>query len=170
MVQTTVTNTALATGIPGEFARSNNQDSFGAVLNSDTESYNVASSVVLHVDGNDYEVGVAADGNLAGIIGMPKIAVRDTLDAEDYIANATQIEVIRRGYVFATLTTTADIGDYVYYSDTDGTLATYAQTTAPDSGYTRLPGGQVVEMNVDEAGVAVIYFDAIAGSTETPTA
>ncbi len=168
MVQSTVSNTALATGIPGEFSRSTNQDSFGAILNSGTESLNVASSVVLHVADNDYEVGVAADGNPAGILGFPKIAVRDTLDAQAYFSNDTQVEIATRGYLFATINSAAEIGDYVYYSDTDGTLQTGAPADTAPTGYTRLPGGKVTGINPTEAGVAEIYFDMLAGSTETP--
>lgn len=170
MVQTTVTNTNLATGIVGEFSRDINQDSISVVLNSATESLNVVGSVVHFVDGNDYEAGVAADGNIAGVLVTPKANYRASLTtAQGYINNNAQTEVATRGYIFVDLPAAADKGDFVYYSDTDGTLATAAPDTAPSAGYTRLAGGTVTK-NATEEGVGEIYIDILSGSTETPTA
>lgn len=168
-MQSSVTNEFLATGIPGEFSRSGNQETRGAILNSATEANNVVGRVVFTVDGNSNEVGVAADGNFAGILSSPKTAVRPTLDAQAFILNDTQVEVAERGYLFVTLPAAADNGDFVYFSDTTGVLATAAPDAAAPAGYSRLPGGLVKGCNVTEAGVGEIYFD-MAGSTVAPTA
>lgn len=169
MVQSTVSNEQLATGIPGEFSRSTNQDSAGVILNSDTETNNVVGRVVNYVDGNDYEVGVAQDGNLAGVLINPKAAYRASLDAQAYLFNESQGEIALRGYLYVTLPAAASKGDYVYYSTTTGELETQDPTTVPTAGYTRLPGGLVMGQEVTEAGVGEIYFD-IAGTNETITA
>ncbi len=163
-MQSSVTNEFLATGIPGEFSRSGNQESRGAILNSATEANNVVGRVVFTVDGNSNEVGVAANGNFAGILSSPKTAVRPTLDAQAFILNDTQVEVAERGYLFVTLTTTASVGDFVYYSNTTGELAAAAPAAAAPAGHSRLPGGLIKGQEVTVAGVAEIYFD-IAGST-----
>lgn len=168
-MQSSVSNQFLATGIPGEFSRSHNQESRGAILNSGTEANNVVGRAVKTVDGNDFEVGVAADGNFAGILCSPKTGVRATLDAQAFLPNDTQVEVAERGYLFVTLAAAADIGDFVYYHNTTGVIATAAPSAAAPASHTRLPGGLVKGLNVTAAGVAEIYFD-MAGSTETPSA
>ncbi len=162
-MQSSVTNNFLATGIPGEFSRSGNQETRGAILNSASEANNVAGRVVFTVDGNSNEVGVAADGNFAGILSSPKTAVRPTLDAQAFILNDTQVEVAERGYLFVTLPDAAAVGDFVYFSDTTGALATAAPAAVAPVGHSRLPGGLVQGQNVTAAGVGEIYFD-IAGS------
>lgn len=170
MVQSTVTNNVLATGIPGEPSRgARDLDSQGAILNSATEANNIVGRVVHYVDGNPDEVGVAADGNLAGVLVNPKAGVRPQLAAQGFLNNATQVEFAKAGYWFVTLPAAADAGDFVYFSDTTGELATAAPGVAPAAGYSRLPGGKV-ERIATVAGVAEIYFDARSGSTETPTA
>ncbi len=163
-MQSSVTNNFLATGIPGEFSRSGNQETRGAILNSESEANNIVGRVVFTVDGNSNEVGVAADGNFAGILSSPKTAVRPTLDAQAFILNDTQVEVAERGYLFVTLPAAASVGDFVYFSDTTGALATAAPAATAPAGHSRLPGGLVQGQNVTAAGVGEIYFD-IAGSS-----
>lgn len=169
-MQTSVDNTFYASGIAGEFSRSENAETFGKVLASGTESNNVVGRAVNYVNGNDNNVGVAANGQLAGILCNPKVSVRPSLEAQAYLPNATQCDVAVRGYLWVTLPAVAAQGDFVYYSTTTGELQTQDQSTAPDAGYVRLPGGQVVGQNVTEDGLAEIYFDIFAGSTETPSA
>ncbi len=166
-MQSSVTNEFLATGIPGEFSRSGNQETRGAILNSATEANNIVGRVVLTVDGNSNEVGVAANGNFAGILSSPKTAVRPTLDAQAFILNDTQVEVAERGYLFVTLPAAADNGDFVYFSDTTGALATAAPAATAPAGHTRLPGGLVKGSNVTAAGVGEIYFDMAGSTVET---
>ena len=166
-MQKTVGNYQLGLGRTGEFRKSDNQRTQGAILTSATEANNIVGRVVKHVASNDIQVGIAASGNLAGILGFPKSSVRPTLDPQAFLSNGTQCEFIEAGYVIVELPAVAAIGDFVYYSDTDGTLITAAPGVAPAAGHTRLPGGKVDEFNVTAAGQAVIYFD-VAGSTETP--
>lgn len=166
MAQSSVGNTFLATGIPGEFSRSENQDTEGCILNSTTESGNVVGRVVHFVDGNQYEVGVAADGNPAGILCNPKAGYRVGLGAQAFLPNDSEAEFAKRGYLYVTLAAAADKGDWVYYSDTTGALITAAPEAVPTAGHSRLPGG-LVQMNNSVAGVAEIYFD-MSGSTVLP--
>lgn len=162
-MQSSVTNQFLATGLPGEFSRSGNQETRGAILASATEANNVVGRVVKTVTGNNFNVGVAANGNLAGILSSPKTGVRATLEPQAYLPNASQVEVAERGYLFVTLPAAAAIGDFVYYSNTTGELATAAPAATAPVGFSRLPGGLVQGQNVTGAGVGEIYFD-IAGS------
>lgn len=169
-MQTSVDNTKFASGIAGEESRSGFADTIGAILDSTTESYNVPGAVVVNYSSSDPDVvGVASDGNLAGLLCCPKNAVRDSLEAVDYLDNSQEVSVARAGYRWVTLTTTAAVGDFVYYSTTTGALATFDPDTAPDDGYSRLPGGKVVDFTVSTAGLASIYFDCRSGSTETPS-
>ncbi len=162
-MQSSVTNQFLATGLPGEFSRSGNQETRGAILASAVEANNVVGCVVKTVTGNNFNVGAAANGNLAGILSSPKTGVRATLEPQAYLPNASQVEVAERGYLFVTLPAAAAIGDFVYYSDTTGALATAAPAATAPVGHSRLPGGLVQGQNVTGAGVGEIYFD-IAGS------
>jgi hypothetical protein len=166
-MQSSVTNKFLATGIPGEFSRSGFQESRGAILVSATEANNIVGRVVLTVANNDYNVGVAANGNFAGILSSPKTSVRPSLEAQVFLPNETQVEVAERGYLFVNLPAAAAVGDFVYYSDTDGSLVTAAPAATAPVGHTRLPGGLVKGQNVTAAGVGEIYFD-MSGSTVEP--
>ena len=121
----------------------------------------------LQFAGSDYNVGIAADGNFAGILSNPKTSVRPSLEAEAFFPNETQVEVAERGYMFVTLPAAAAIGDFVYYSDTTGALATAAPSATAPVGHTRLPGGLVKGQNVSAAGVGEIYFDMAGSTVET---
>jgi hypothetical protein len=167
-MQSSVTNSLQATGIIGEFSREGGKRANGVILNSDTESNNIVGRVVHFVDGNDYEVGVAADGNLAGVLCCPKNSYRVGLGAVPYLPNTSQSEVAEEGYMFVLMAGAADKGDWVYFSDTTGEILTAAPGVVPTAGYSRLPGGYVTK-NVSGAGVGEIYFD-LAGSNELPTA
>lgn len=166
-MQTTVSNFNLGLGRTGEFYKSDNQKTSDYILNSAAEANNVVGRVVKHITGSDSDVGVAGNGNFAGILGFPKTSVRPTLDPQAFLLNATQCEVAESGYMIVEVGAAAAIGDFVYYSDTDGTIATGAPGVAAPAGHSRLPGGTVQIFNVIVAGQAVIYFD-ISGSTETP--
>lgn len=168
-MQTSITNEFLASGIAGEFSRSTNCDSNGAILMSATEASNVAGRVVLTKTGNDYEVGVNANGSFAGILATPKSGIRQSLAEQLYISNATQVEVATRGYMWVAVAAAAAVGDFVYYTKATGVISTKSPTTAPAATEIRVPGAKVVGKNVSAAGLCEIYFD-IAGSTEKPTA
>tara|TARA_R110000765_G_scaffold57193_1_gene112349 strand:+ start:1664 stop:2167 length:504 start_codon:yes stop_codon:yes gene_type:complete len=166
-MQSSISNNFLSTGIPGEFSRSYNQMSRGAILNSAVEANNIVGRVVLTVDGNDFEVGVAADGNFAGVLISPKTAIRQTLEAQAFVSNDIQVEVAESGYLFVSLTAAAKNGDFVYFSDTDGSLATAAPATTAPAGHSRLPGGLVKGLNVSGAGTGEIYFDMTGSVAKT---
>ena len=163
-MQSSVTNNFQATGIPGEFSRSHNQESRGAIINSAVAANNVVGRVVNTFDGNDSNVGVAANGNFAGILCSPKASIRATLAAQAFLPNESQVEVAERGYLFVTLGAVAANGDFVYYGNTTGILATAPPETTAPAAHTRVPGGLVKGSNVTSAGVAEIYFD-MAGTT-----
>ena len=98
MVQTAVVNRFQSTGVPGEFSRSHNQESRGAIINSATEANNVVGRVVHTINGNDYNVAVGGNGNFAGILGFPKTSIRPSLAAQAFLPNESQVEVAERGF------------------------------------------------------------------------
>lgn len=159
MAQTSVTNTRLGSGVVGEFYSTEPQSARTLILNSASEANNVIGRVVTYVDNEDQQAGVAASDRFAGIIGMPKTLVRPTLDPVTTIPNGTPAQILNRGYINVSLPAAADKGDFVYYSNTTGALATVAPDAAPPAGHTRVPGGTVEIYNVTAAGIAVIYVD-----------
>ncbi len=167
MTQSSVVNRFQSTGIPGEFSRSHNQESRGAIINSAVEANNVVGRAVNTFAGNDANVGVAANGNFAGILAAPKTSTRPTLGPQAFLTNQGQVEVAERGFMFVTLPAAAANGDFVYYSDTTGELATAPPATTAPAGHTRLPGGLVKGNNVTVAGTAEIYFDMAGSTVET---
>lgn len=168
MGQTSVTNAVLGSGVVGEFYSTEPQGTRSLILNSASAANNVIGRVATFVDDEDQQAGVAASTRFAGIIGFPKSLIRQTLDASSTIPNGTVAELINQGYVFVSLPAAADKGDFVYYSNTTGALATVAPTAAPPAGHTRLPGGTVQIFNVTAAGIAVIYVD-FAGDKSNST-
>lgn len=159
MGQTSVSNTNLGSGVVGEFYSTEPQGVRSLILNSASAANNVIGRVATYVDDEDQQAGVAASTRFAGIIGFPKSLAREGLGDVNTIANGVAADLINKGYVFVDLPAVAAKGDFVYYSDTDGTLATVAPTAAPPPGHTRLPGGKVEIYNVTEAGISVIYVD-----------
>jgi len=166
-MQTSITNEFLTNGIAGEFSRSDNCHADGKILQSTTEANNVAGRVVLTTEDNDYEVGINAGGVFAGILASPKMGIRQTLETQLYITNATQVEVAVRGYLWVELATAANVGDLVYYTAATGVISAKDPSVAPEATEIRIPGGQVVGKNVTTAGLAEIYID-IAGSDLAP--
>lgn len=167
MSQTSVVNRFQSTGIPGEFSRSHNQESRGAIINSATEANNVVGRVVNTITGNNYNVAVAGNGNFAGILACPKTSIRPTLGAQAFLPNESQVEVAERGFLFVNLPAAAAVGDFVYYSDTTGALATAAPAATAPVGHSRVPGGLVKGQNVTVAGIGEIYFDMAGSTVET---
>lgn len=166
MVQKAVVNSALGTGVVGEFYSNQPQRTRGQIINSATESLNVIGSVLTKVADSDDQSGVAASGVFAGILCSPKSLVRQGLDAQTTIANGTQVEVAMQGYLIVNLPAAADIGDFVYFSDTTGVLSTAAPGATAPVGTSRVPGGTVQIKNVTDAGQGIIYLDSAGDTTE----
>lgn len=165
-MQSSVTNNFLATGLPGEFSQSDNQRAIGAMIKSATEANNVPGRIVKTITGNDYDVAVGGNGNFAGILCCPKVAIRPTLDHQAFITNETQIEVAQSGYLFVTLSAAAAKGDFVYYTPATGVISTAAPATTAPAGTERVPGG-IVERNNTAAGVGEISFDINGDAAKT---
>lgn len=164
-MQKSVGNSALATVAVGEFYTDGDRVTRGMIINSASEANNVIGRVLTQVADEDDQAGVAASSIFAGILCSPKSLVRATLDPQSTVPNGTPVEVAKRGFIGVNLPATADIGDFVYYSDTTGELSTAAPNVAPAVGTTRVPGGTVEYFNVAAAGVAVIYVDFSGDTT-----
>lgn len=159
MGQTTVANTKLGSGVVGEFYSTEPQGSRSLLLVSASAANNVVGRVVTYVDDESDQAGVAASARFAGIIGMPKTLAREGLGDVTTIANNVAAEIINKGYVFVTLPTVADKGDFVYWTNATGVLTTIAPDGVPPANSTRVPGGKVEIANVTAIGIAVIYVD-----------
>lgn len=166
MVQKTITNKALGTGVAGEFCSTDPQRTRGKILVSATEALNLIAVALTQVAGEEDQAGVAASTVFAGILGSPKSLARVGLDAQTVIPNGTAVECILQGYVVVNLPAAAAIGDFVYYSDTTGLLSTAAPAATAPVGSTRVPGGTVQIKNVAAAGLGIIYLDAAGDKTE----
>lgn len=168
MVQKTVSNSALGLGVAGEFYSNQPQRTRGQIITSATEALNIIGSVLTKVADEDDQSGVAASAVFAGILCSPKSLARQGLDAVTVIPNGTQVEVAQQGYLIVNLPAAADIGDFVYFSDTTGVLSTAAPAAVTPAGTSRVPGGTVQIKNVTVAGLGIIYLDS-AGDTTEPT-
>ncbi len=166
MTQKIVVNIGLGTGVVGEFHSNEPQRTRGQIIVSTNEALNVIGSVLTKVAGEDELSGVAASTVFSGILATPKNLVRQGLDAVTTIINGTAVEVAQQGYLYVNLPAAASIGDFVYFSNTDGTLSTAAPTATAPAGTTRVPGGTVQIKNVTQAGIGIIYLDS-AGDTTT---
>ena len=169
MVQKTVGNKALGTGVAGEFYSNQPQRTRGKILVSASQALNLIGTVLTQVDDEEDQAGVAASAVFAGILCHPKALIRDGLDAQTVVPNGTAVEVALQGYLVVNLPAAASIGDFVYYSDTTGLLATADPDATAPVGYTRVPGGTVEIKNVASAGLGIIYLDA-AGDKTAPVA
>lgn len=170
MVQKAVQNIEFATGVAGEFYTNLHQRTVGKILNSATESLNLIGVAVKQKSASIAdEVAVDGTGALAGLLGMPKLVYRESLDPATFVSNGQQVEVLKAGYVVVNLPAAANIGDWVYYSDSTGVLETKAPDVTPTAGYSRLSGGTVQIKTVTSAGVGIIYFD-LAGDATVGTA
>ncbi len=167
MTQSSVVNQFQSSGVPGEFSRSHNQESRGAIINSATEANNVVGRVVMTITGQQHNVAVAGNGNFAGILACPKTSIRPSLSAQAFLPNESQVEVAERGFLWVNLPAAAEDGDFVYYNDTTGVLATAPPATSAPSGHSRVPGGLVKGPRVTAAGTAEIYFDMAGSTVET---
>lgn len=167
MTQKIVTNKALGTGVVGEFYSNQPQRTRGKILISASEALNIIGVALTQVAGEDEQAGVAASTVFAGILGTPKALYRNGLDAQTFIPNGTAVECILQGYVIVNLAASAAIGDFVYYSDIDGSLLTEDPAVTAPVGFTRVAGGTVQIKNVTQAGLGIIYLDAAGDSTAT---
>jgi hypothetical protein len=166
MTQKIVSNKALGTGVAGEFYSTEPQRTRGKILVSASEALNLIAVAVTHVADEDDQVGVAASAVFAGIIGSPKSLFRVGLDAQTVIPNGTVIETVLQGYLIVNLPAAADIGDFVYFSDTTGLLVTAAPAASTPVGHSRVPGGTVQIKNIVAAGLGIIYLDSAGDKTE----
>tara|TARA_R100000951_G_scaffold62227_1_gene52235 strand:- start:13438 stop:13986 length:549 start_codon:yes stop_codon:yes gene_type:complete len=166
MTQKIVSNKALGTGVAGEFYSTEPQRTRGKILTSASEALNLIGVALTQVAGEEDQAGVAASGVFAGILGSPKSLQRVGLDAQTVVPNGTAVECILQGYVVVNLPAAANIGDFVYYSDTTGLLATAAPAASTPAGHSRVSGGTVQIRNVAGAGLGIIYLDAAGDSTE----
>lgn len=179
MAQQKVLNNQLANGLTGEFYSNQPQRTRSANLNSASAAHNVVGRVVRYQLDDKNTVGVAHGGAVAGILGLPKSLVRNTLSNVKTLDNGQVVEVIQQGYVFVTLlkkdNARAYIGDWVYFNDKDGTLTAYAPTQVKGTGYTRLQGATIQVMHIDlpnnndAPAQAIIYID-LAGDNSTKDA
>lgn len=166
MGQTSIVNKELGSGVVGEFYSTEPQRTREKLLESAKPALNKIGVAVTQVENEDDQVGVGASRVFAGIIGSPKSLVRQGLDNVTTIKNGVLVECYLQGYMFVDLPASAAIGDYVYYSNADGTLSSSSPVNPAPAGTTRVPGGTVRIKNVLSSGIAIIYLDDAGDKTQ----
>ncbi len=139
------------------------------ILNSTAEANNVVGRAFQVVAGNDLEVtaDLTSAGVFAGILIHPKSyslvgTSAGTLSPTLQINNNTNVELLTQGTITVSLTTSGNIGDFVYYNFSTGELQAAAPEASVPAGTVRLPGGFVTRQNIPSAGLAYIKVGAVA--------
>lgn len=135
------------------------------ILNSTSAANNVIGRAFRHIVGNDREVSadVAAGGIFAGILANSKVyatsgPVTGTLDATLTLPNNTEVELVTgTAGIIVELSTTASIGDSVFFATATGILAAASGRILAD--HELIPGSAVVRNNTSGIGrLAVIQI------------
>lgn len=177
--QNVVTNRCLALPPSGEFYSNQPQRTRTGILNSASVAHNIPGRVVRYKKDDSDLVGVSRPGAVAGILGFPKSVTRQTLASPQTLDNGQIVEVIQQGYVIVTLVkkpnASANIGDWVYFNDQDGSLTSFAPSQKKEAGYTRLQGATIQVTNItlpssdNSTTQGIIYLD-LAGDNSTKDA
>lgn len=157
-------------GVVGEIFLDGPTRAQPAVLDSASAAYNVFGRAFTIKDGaaaatppgSPMVVEAGGTGVFAGIMACPKDASSNGTSNDGPLAptltvpNDTIQQFLNFGQIVVALAAAANIGDWVYYHNTTGVLA----TTAPDAGapgsHTRIYGAEVDRYNVGGSGLAVI--------------
>ena len=166
--QTTVQNDQ-STGIPGEYAESGPHRQFPGIIKSANAAANIFSRAFSHVAAQDDNVIAGGTGVFAGLLMNPKehasLGGSSPLDATLTLPSEIDANFADNGIVYATISTTADIGDDVHYvtlvDGTAGTLIAVAPGTTPAANNALIPGAKIVRRNLTTTGqVGVIQLNA----------
>lgn len=146
-------------GFVGNIIEDGPKRAFPKILNSASADNNVFGRAFTIVTGSDTEVAAGTGGSsvFAGILINPKEFVTSgastgALDPVLTLKNAETGDFMDMGIILVTGTTTAIIGDLVFFADADGQLAFAA--SAPAS-HTQVPNAKVIRHNTTTIGALV---------------
>lgn len=151
------------TGVVGDIIIDGPMRGVPAILSSTLAANNVIGRAFRHVADDDMKVTAddATNMNFAGILANSKVYANDgtltggTLAPTLTLANDVQVELVTMtSGIVVSLSTSADIGDNVFYADATGILAASDQDTLTD--HTIIPRARVVRRNISAAGLAII--------------
>ena len=157
------------TGIPGEYAESGPHRQFPGIIKSADATANIFSRAFSHVAAQDDNVIAGGTGVFAGLLMNPKehasLGGTNPLDATLTLPSEIDANFADNGIVYATLSTTANIGDDVHYitliDGTAGTLVAVAPGAAPAANRALIKGAKIVRRNLTTTGqVGVIQLNA----------
>lgn len=129
-----------------------------AILNSTSAANNVIGRAFRHIANQDKQVSAdAAEGGVfAGILANSKVYATSgpttgTLDATLTLPNNTEVELVYgTAGIIVELSTTANIGDNVFFATATGILASATARTLAD--HELIPGSSVIRNNISGTG------------------
>lgn len=150
--QSTV-STAKSLGAPGDIFNSGPIRAQDFILTSSTDNvvgyaYTVSAQGVATVGGTGVFAGILVNSKAYASYGT----AGDTLASTLVVPNNSNGELLKMGTILVDLTTTAAIGDPIYYVNATGALGAGTATT----GQTQIPNAYVDYYTVSAAGLAVI--------------
>ena len=147
------------TGIVGDIILDGPLWSQPAVLNSTAAANNVIGRAFRHLANQDRQVSAdaAAGRPFAGLLANSKVyatsgtAAGGTLAPTLVLPNNAEVELVYgTAGILVELSTTANIGDNVFFATATGILAAAAGTTLAD--HDLIPGSSIVRNNISGAG------------------
>ena len=146
------------TGIVGDIIIDGPMIGVPAILNSTSAANNVIGRAFRHIDSSDLEVSAdAATGVFAGILANSKVyatsgtAAGGTLAPTLVLPNNSEVELVRvTAGIVVLLSTTASIGDNVFYATATGILAANSGTTLAN--HVLIDGAHIVRNNLSGSG------------------
>jgi len=158
--QSTVEFTS-ATGVIGDIFIDGPRRGQPGILRSSDPANNVIGRAFSHVAGDDLAVTADTPGAFAGILANSRTyalqgtAAGGTLAPTIVLPNETNVELVTlTSGIIVLLTTDAAIGENVFYSDTDGSIAADPSTTL--AGHTLIPNAKIVRRNIPAPGLAIV--------------
>ena len=147
------------TGIVGDIVLDGPQRGQPAILNSTSAANNVIGRAFRHLDNEDLEVSAdaATGGVFAGILANSKVyatsgtAAAGTLAPTLVLPNNAEVELVTMtSGILVELSTTASIGDNVFFATATGILAAASGTTL--AAHEQIPRATIVRNNISGTG------------------
>ena len=147
------------TGVVGDIILDGPMIGIPAILNSTSAANNVIGRAFRHVSSEDLEVSAdaSAGATFAGILANSKVyatsgtSTGGTLAPTLVLPNDVEVELVRvTAGIVVELSTTASIGDNVFFATATGILAANSATTLAN--HERIDGATVVRNNISGTG------------------
>jgi len=131
------------------------------VLKTTNPALNIIGNALTHVAGQDGQFIAGGAGVFAGVLSSRnQYALQSAgLAPSLVLPNNLPVEAVRMTTgILLNLTTAANIGDSVAFSQADGTWEAVAPGGEPTEDYTLVPTAKVILHNIPAAGLAIVQF------------